>query len=155
MLLPRTCARRVQSLPVLAFAPLVGGRQPLTIERILRDPPIDGTLPEEVHRRSDAERFSLLEVRRGNGRRSPLLLEEAASEVGERPLDGRELPTFSEGKDAIKQRRREHQNLLTAPGVAGRLEPMAPRHTAGQSVNPRRPPFQVGGGVPRWAGTPE
>src|SRR5512136_1399053 len=40
--------RRLLSVLVLASTPLVAGQQPLTIERIFSDPPLDGTLPKEV-----------------------------------------------------------------------------------------------------------
>lgn len=97
--------RRLLSLLVLAAAPLVAGQQPLTIERIFSDPPIDGTLPKEVRWLPDGERFSFLETRgEGKDARSSLWLEEAATGVRQCLLDGGELPTFGEGKDAVAPR---------------------------------------------------
>ena len=97
--------RRLVSLIVLLAAPLVGGQQPLTIERIVADPPLEGTLPREVAWLPDGASFSFL-VTTGEGKeaRSVLWLEEAASGARRRLLAEADLPAFGEGKAAVKPR---------------------------------------------------
>ena len=94
---------RMVSLLVLLAAPLIGGQQPLTIERIVADPPLEGTLPKEVVWLPDGTSFSFLEASgEGKDARSTLWLEEAASGARRRLLDEADLPAIGEGKDAIR-----------------------------------------------------
>lgn len=97
--------RRVLAGLVLASAQLLAGERHLTVERIFSDPPLDGTLPKEVHWLRDGESFSFLEIRgEGKDARRSLWREDAGSAVRQCLLDEGELPTFGEGKDAVTPR---------------------------------------------------
>ena len=95
--------RRLISLLILFAAPLVGGQQPLTIERIVADPPLEGTLPKEVAWLPDGASFSFLETSgEGKNARSTLWLEDAASGARRLLLAEAELPAVGEGKEAVR-----------------------------------------------------
>ncbi len=95
--------RRLASLVILAAVPLAGGQQPLTVERIVADPPLEGALPREVKWLPAGTSFSFLETT-GEGRdaQSTLWLEDAASGARRKLLAEADLPAVGEGKDAIK-----------------------------------------------------
>lgn len=95
--------RRVFLTLALVSVPLLAGQQPLTIERIFSDPPLDGTLPKEVRWLPGGERFSFLQTRgEGKDASSSLWVEEAASGVRQCVLDDGELPSFGEGTEAVR-----------------------------------------------------
>jgi len=97
--------RRLALLVVLAAVPLAGGQQPLTVEKMLADPPIEGALPREVRWLPGGTEFSFLETTgEGKDARSTLWLEEAASGTRRRLLAEADLAPVGEGKTAIKLR---------------------------------------------------
>ncbi|MBZ5589915.1 MAG: DPP IV N-terminal domain-containing protein [Acidobacteriia bacterium] len=94
--------RRLVALLVFMAAPLIGGQQPLTIERIVADPPVEGVLPREVCWLPDGASFSFLETSgEGKDAQSTLWLEDATSGARHRLVADAELPAFGEGKDAV------------------------------------------------------
>ncbi|HVN75009.1 MAG TPA: alpha/beta fold hydrolase [Thermoanaerobaculaceae bacterium] len=94
--------RRLASLVILTAAPLVAGQQLLTVERIVADPPVEGTLPKEVKWLPGGTRFSFLEtVGEGKDARSTLWVEDAASGARRRVLAEADLPRFGEGNQAV------------------------------------------------------
>ncbi len=97
--------RRALSVLVLIAAPLAGGQKPLTIDRMMADPPLEGTLPREVHWLPDGGRFSFLETRgEGKGATSTLWVEDAATGARTKVVAEPELQTFGEGKAAVRPR---------------------------------------------------
>jgi dipeptidyl-peptidase-4 len=97
--------RRLASILVLSAAPLLAGQKALTVERICADPPLDGVLPAEVQWFPGGTRFSFI-AKRGSAADAPASLwaEDAASGTRRELLDDVTLPSFGEGKDAVKPR---------------------------------------------------
>ncbi len=97
--------RRLLSVLVLASAPLVAGQQPLTIERIFSDPPLEGTLPHEVRWLPGGASFSSLE-KAGNGEGAPttLWVEDAATGRREAVVIDTDISAFGEGEGKIRPR---------------------------------------------------
>jgi dipeptidyl-peptidase-4 len=97
--------RRVFLTLALVSVPLLAGQQPLTVERIFSDPPLEGALPKEVRWMAGGESFSFLETRgEGKDALGSLWVEEAVSGARRCLLDDGELPSFGEGAGAIKPR---------------------------------------------------
>jgi dipeptidyl-peptidase-4 len=72
--------RRVLALAIVVALPALAARPPLTIERIFSSPPLDGSLPREVHWLPDGMRFSFLAAAGEDGHgHSTLWIEDAAS----------------------------------------------------------------------------
>ncbi len=97
--------RRLASLLALSAAPLLAGGNALTVERICADPPLDGVLPAEVQWLPGGARFVFI-AKRGSGAEAPgsLWVEDATTGVRRELLDDETLPSFGEGKEAIKPR---------------------------------------------------
>ena len=97
--------RRLASILVLSAAPLLAGQQALTVERISADPPLDGVLPAEVQWFPGGARFSFI-AKPGSAPDAPASLwaEDAATGARSELLDDDSLPSFGEGKDAVKPR---------------------------------------------------
>lgn len=95
--------RRLALLVILVAAPLAAGQQPLTVERIFADPPLEGTLPKEVEWLPGGTSFSFLETTgEGKDARTALWLEDAASGARRRLLAEADLPAFPDSKEAVK-----------------------------------------------------
>ena len=97
--------RRLALFVVLAAAAVAAGQQPLTVERICADPPLEGTLPREVSWLPGGTSFSFLETAgEGKDAHTALWLEDAASGARKRLLDEADLPPFGSGSEAVKPR---------------------------------------------------
>jgi dipeptidyl-peptidase-4 len=102
--------RRLLSFLVMVSAPLVAGQQPLTLDRIFSDPPLEGTLPREVRWLPGGGSFSFLE-KAGNGREAPttLWVEDTATGGREAVVNDTNLATFGEGEGKIRPRLEGYQ----------------------------------------------
>ncbi|NCO69654.1 MAG: hypothetical protein GW878_03915, partial [Acidobacteria bacterium] len=79
------------------------GTQPLTIERIFAEPPVDGAVPREVHWLADGRRFSLIETAgEGKDAVASLIVEDAASGARSVVLKSTDLAAFGEGDAAAR-----------------------------------------------------
>lgn len=95
---------RLSILAALVAAVAMGaGDQPLTIERIFADPPVDGAAPREVRWLADGRRFSLIEsAGEGKDAVTSLIVEDAASGARSVVLKSTDLAPFGEGPTAVR-----------------------------------------------------
>jgi dipeptidyl-peptidase-4 len=102
--------RRLLSLLVMVSAPLVAGQEPLTLDRIFSDPPLEGTLPREVRWLPVGRSFSFLE-KTGYGKEATttLWVEDADTGSREAVVNDSDLATFGEGEGKIRPRLEGYQ----------------------------------------------
>jgi dipeptidyl-peptidase-4 len=102
--------RRLLSFLVMVSAPLVAGQQPLTLDRIFSDPPLEGTLPREVRWLPGGGSFSFLE-KTGYGKEATttLWVEDAATGSRKAVVNDTGLATFGEGEGKIRPRLEGYQ----------------------------------------------
>jgi dipeptidyl-peptidase-4 len=102
--------RGLLSFLVMVSAPLVAGQQPLTLDRIFSDPPLEGTLPREVRWLPGGGSFSFLE-KTGYGKEAPttLWVEDAATGRREAIINDTDFATFGEGEGKIRPRLEGYQ----------------------------------------------
>jgi dipeptidyl-peptidase 4 len=95
--------RRALAVLVLAAAPVLGGDQPLTLERAFGEPPLDGTLPRELRWLPSGAQFSFVErIRAGKEAHTVLWVEDAATGKREQVATDANLGVFGEGEDAVR-----------------------------------------------------
>jgi dipeptidyl-peptidase-4 len=95
--------RRALPVLVLAAAPVLGGDQPLTLERAFGEPPLDGTLPRELRWLPSGAQFSFVErIGVGKEAHTVLWVEDAATGKREQVATDANLGVFGEGEDAVK-----------------------------------------------------
>ncbi|MFH1175828.1 MAG: S9 family peptidase [Acidobacteriota bacterium] len=92
-------------LAVLAAVSVLGGDQPLTLERIFSEPTLEGAAPKEVKWAPDGRRLSFIERSSSDAQvLSTLVVEDARTGTRELVVPETELGSFGPGKAAVRPR---------------------------------------------------